>query len=94
VLGVYFGYLVYRSGSITVSISAHFFNNFVACVALYLNVNDDFIALAPDGKPTWPALLANFALFGVVFVAATYYFIMITRREDRNHNGTADDSGE
>ena len=83
VLGVYFGYLVYRSGSITVSISAHFFNNFVACVALYLNVNDDFIALAPDGKPTWPALLANFALFGVVFVAATYYFIMITRREDR-----------
>jgi membrane protease YdiL (CAAX protease family) len=83
VLGIYFGYLVYRSGSIAVSISAHFFNNFVACVAIYLNVNDDFIALAPNGSPTWPVLLANFALFGVVFVAATYYFIVITRREDR-----------
>ena len=83
VLGVFFGYLVYRSGNITVSISAHFFNNFVACVALYLNVNDDFIALAPSGAWSWPVLLANFALFGLVFVAATYYFVMITRREDR-----------
>jgi len=82
-LGVYFGYLVYRSGSITVSISAHFFNNFVACVALYLNVDDDFIALAPSGPWTWPILLGNFALFGLVFVGATYYFIVITRRQDR-----------
>ncbi len=84
ILGVYFGYLVYRSGSITVSISAHFFNNFIACVALYLNVDDDFIALAPSGQWTWPILLGNFTLFGLVFVAATYYFIVITRRQDRH----------
>jgi len=82
VLGVYFGYMVYRSGSLGVAISAHFFNNFVACLALYLNVNDDFIALAPTGNWTWPVLLGNFALFALVFLAATYYFMMITR--DRN----------
>jgi uncharacterized protein len=82
VLGVYFGYLVFRSGSIGVAISAHFFNNFVACVALYLNVNDDFIALAPTGKWTWPILIGNFALFALVFLAATYYFIQITRHQD------------
>lgn len=83
VLGVYFGYLVYRSGSITVSISAHFFNNFIACVALFLNVDDDFIMLAPSGHASWPILFGNFVLFGLVFVGATYYFIMITRRQDR-----------
>jgi len=83
VLGMYFGYLVYRSGNLTVAISAHFFNNFVACIALYMNVDDDFIALAPSGSWTWSILLGNFALFGLVFVAATYYFIIITRRQDR-----------
>ncbi len=83
VLGVYFGYLVYRSGNLTLAVSVHFFNNFVACVALYLNVDDDFIALAPSGTWTWPILLGNFALFGLVFVAATYYFIVRTRLQDR-----------
>jgi membrane protease YdiL (CAAX protease family) len=84
VLGAYFGFMVYRSGSLPVAISAHFFNNFVACVALYLNVNDDFIALAPTSDWTWPILLGNFALFALVFVAATYYFVQITRPPDRH----------
>lgn len=83
VLGVYFGLMVYRSGNLTVAISAHFFNNFVACVAMYLNVDEDFIALAPTSSWTWPILLGNFALFALVFVAATYYFIIVTRHRDR-----------
>jgi uncharacterized protein len=83
VLGVYFGYMVYRSGNLSVAISAHFFNNFIACLALYLNVDDDFIALAPTGKWTWPILMGNFALFALVFFAATYYFVIITRDRDR-----------
>jgi len=82
-LGVYFGYLVHRSRNLTVAISAHFFNNFIACIALYLHVNDDFIVLAPSGTWTWPILLGNFALFGLVFVAATYYFIELTRHKNQ-----------
>lgn len=81
VLGVFFGYLVYRSANLTVAISAHFFNNFVATVALFMHVDDDFIALAPSGGWTGAILLANFALFALVFVAATYYFISVTRQQ-------------
>ncbi len=77
-LGAYFGFIVYRSNNITLSMSAHFFNNFVACAAVYLNFSDDFVAVAPSGHPTSAAVLVNFAVFTVVFVAATYYFIRMT----------------
>ncbi|MDH4069417.1 MAG: CPBP family intramembrane metalloprotease, partial [Ignavibacteria bacterium] len=33
VLGIYFGYLVYRSRGLTLAIVAHFANNFLACLA-------------------------------------------------------------
>ncbi|HET6273232.1 MAG TPA: CPBP family intramembrane glutamic endopeptidase, partial [Bacteroidota bacterium] len=78
ILGCYLGYIVYRSQNITVAISAHFFNNFVACVAAYLQVDDDFVALAPSGAASPALLVANYLLFGVVFLAATYYFVQVT----------------
>ena len=77
-LGTFFGYLVYRSQNVSIAISAHFFNNFVACAASYTNVRDDFIALAPSTQATGPLLLANTALFLLVFVGATYYFVKVT----------------
>jgi hypothetical protein len=79
-LGAYFGFIVYRSQNISLSISAHFFNNFIACVAAYLQLSDDFVALAPGRTPSTLLILLNFVLFGMVFVAATYYFIRITER--------------
>lgn len=81
-LGIYFGYIVYRSGNITLAIIAHFFNNFIACSALYLKLDDDFVALAPSGQAGPGLALANFALFLVVFVAATYYFIQLTQEKE------------
>ena len=81
-LGVYFGFIVYRSGNITLSMSAHFFNNFVACSAVYLRLDDNFVALAPDAIPTLKLALSNFAIFSVVFVAATLYFIKSTGHDD------------
>ncbi len=77
-LGAFFGFLVYRSANLTVAMSAHFFNNFVACAAMYMQLDDDFVAVAPGGNVTPADLLLNFSLFGVVFVAATYYFIRVT----------------
>jgi len=82
VLGVYFGFIVYRSGNITLSMSAHFFNNFIACAAVYLRLDDNFVALAPDAAPTLKLAALNFALFAVVFVAATLYFINSTGHEE------------
>ena len=78
VLGVYFGFIVYRSQNITVAISAHFFNNFVACTAVYLQLNDDFVAIAPHRAPTSSLMFSNTIVFGVVFLVATYYFIRVT----------------
>ncbi len=81
-LGIYFGFIVYRSRSIVVAIAAHFFNNFVACVAIYLQLDDDFVAIAPGSTPTAQMILGNFALFTLVFVGATYYFIHMTSEKE------------
>ncbi len=77
-LGAYFGYLVYRSRNLAISVSVHFFNNFLACAAAFMAVPDDFIALSPGSQITGPLLLANTAVFFVVFVASTYYFMRVT----------------
>ncbi len=81
-LGVYFGFIVYRSGNITLSMSAHFFNNFVACSAVYLRLDDNFVALDPGAAPTLTLAASNFALFTLVFVAATLYFVRNTRHDE------------
>jgi hypothetical protein len=80
-LGVFFGYVVYRSRSLLLAITAHFFNNFVACTALYLNLDDDFIVLHPEGGASAGMLLANFVFFALVFAAATIVFFLMTRKE-------------
>ncbi|HUI11173.1 MAG TPA: CPBP family intramembrane glutamic endopeptidase [Bacteroidota bacterium] len=77
-LGVYFGFIVYRSGNITLSMSAHFFNNFVACAAMYLHLDDNFVAVSPSSAPTLTLAAWNFAGFAVVFCAATLYFVHST----------------
>jgi hypothetical protein len=77
-LGIFFGYVVYRSQNITLAISAHFFNNFLACTAVFLNLRDDFVAIAPQGNPPSGIILLNSALFLVVFLGATLYFIRLT----------------
>lgn len=80
-LGIFFGYVVYRSGSLLLAVTAHFFNNFIACTALYLRYDDDFIVLKPEGGASTDMLVANFLFFAVVFAASTYGFIMLTRKE-------------
>ena len=86
-LGVYFGFIVYRAGNITLSMSAHFFNNFIACSATYLRLDDNFVAVAPGAAPTLKLAAANFALFAVVFVAATLYFIHSTATDESDESG-------
>jgi membrane protease YdiL (CAAX protease family) len=79
VLGSYFGFIVYRSQNIVVAISTHFFNNFLACTAAYLQLSDDFVAIAPQRAPTASLMLMNSAIFAVVFILATYYFVRVTK---------------
>lgn len=78
VLGIYFGFVVYRTQNIITSMAAHFFNNFLACLAVYLQLKDDFIAIAPMSEPSTTILTVNFVACAVVFIAATYYLIRST----------------
>lgn len=81
-LGVFFGWLVYRSDNLTIAIAAHFFNNFIACTAIYLQMGEDFIVLAPGGGATPAVVLANFVLFALVFLGAIMYFAVLTRPKE------------
>ena len=79
ILGIYFGFVVVRTQNITVAMAAHFFNNFLACVAMYMQLDEDFVVVSPTGGATAGAMAANFTLFCVVFLAATLYLVYRTR---------------
>lgn len=79
VLGVAFGLIVYRSGNLILAMLAHFLNNFLASVALYFNIDEDFLMTAPGGGATAEAAVLNTVVFALVFVGAMYYFVRITR---------------
>jgi membrane protease YdiL (CAAX protease family) len=83
-LGVFFGYLVYRSGNIMLAVAAHFFNNFIACTASYLRLKDDFVVLAPDQSPSLGLIIINTSFFGMVFLFSLLYFIRITHSEQND----------
>jgi membrane protease YdiL (CAAX protease family) len=78
VLGVYLGFLTLRSGSVWVSIGAHFVNNFFACVTFYLHLSDDYVVTGDAAVMSTSALLATFWFFGVLFLISNLYFIKIT----------------
>ena len=78
VLGMYLGFLTMRSGSIWISVLAHFFNNAVATVALYLNFNEDAIATGDPTKMGWMEMTSSFILFGGIFALSTYLFLRLT----------------
>jgi len=85
-LGVYFGYLVYRTQNILPAIAAHFFNNFLACLAVYLGVDENFIALSPGDRLDPGTIALTVAVSTAVFGAATYLLIRRTspRQLDRS----------
>lgn len=77
-LGLYLGYLVYRSGSLWVSVAAHFYNNAIACVAVYLGMDDDFLVPGKAETLEPGTMLLTFLAFSVVFFLSTYYFVRST----------------
>jgi len=73
-LGVFFGYIVYRSQNITLAMVAHFLNNFLTSCSVYFGLGDDYLAFASGDASRPDAVLANSAIGALIFVAATYYF--------------------
>jgi len=79
VIGIYLGFLTMRTGSVWVSVVAHFFNNLLACVALYLKIDDDYVVLGKSGEMTAGVLLLTFWIFGIIFLLSMIYFLKITK---------------
>jgi hypothetical protein len=79
-LGVFFGFLVYCTQNITLAMVAHFLNNFLACMALYFGIDEDFLAMNLFGRAGAGAIAANTALFALVFLGVMYYFVRMNRR--------------
>jgi membrane protease YdiL (CAAX protease family) len=83
-LGIYFGYIVQRTGNLSLAIAAHFFNNFFACIAVYLSLDEDFVAMAPTGDAPSLLILVNSALFLVAFVLSAGLFHRMTAKPARD----------
>jgi membrane protease YdiL (CAAX protease family) len=73
-LGIYFGYIVYKSDSILVAIIAHFFNNAVAVLASYFHIDDEMVGTLASGTVTIPVILGNFVVFSVIAAVSTIAF--------------------
>ncbi len=78
-LGIYFGFLVYHSGSTLTSIVAHFANNLFAVIAAFFNA-DESLLLAGEA-PHLPVSTVVYALvgFGSLFLLSTLAFLRSTR---------------
>jgi membrane protease YdiL (CAAX protease family) len=70
-LGIVFGLIVYRSGNLTLAMIAHFLNNFLASLALYYNIDEDFLMTAPEGGARLG--LHWYVVFAVVGQCTTLY---------------------
>jgi membrane protease YdiL (CAAX protease family) len=80
ILGIFFGYLFYRTGNLTLAIAAHFFNNLIACLAVYLSLEEDFVAISPAGQAPLLLILVNSMLFLLLFFLSFRWFLKMTAK--------------
>jgi membrane protease YdiL (CAAX protease family) len=79
ILGVYLGFLAYRANSVWVSVVAHFVNNLLATLAVYLGLGEDTLVTGDPGDMSLGTLMMTFWFSGVIFLLSTYYFLHLTR---------------
>jgi membrane protease YdiL (CAAX protease family) len=80
VLGVYLGFLVYRSNSILTSIVAHFANNLFAVVSIFFNSDEGIFFHDETAVPSASMIFQIVVGFGVIFSVSMYAFVKLTRR--------------
>ncbi|HLB00929.1 MAG TPA: CPBP family intramembrane glutamic endopeptidase, partial [Bacteroidota bacterium] len=83
-LGLYLGFLAYRSGSVWVSSTAHFFNNFVAVTAFNVGMGTDAVVTGDPNAMPFGMLMATFWFSAVIFLLSTYYFFHLTMDRARD----------
>ncbi len=78
VLGFYFGFAVYKSNSILVSMVLHFTNNFISVILFFIIGNEDLINSNVKGDVDLSSSLSVFVLLlalfiGILFLINWYY---------------------
>jgi len=81
-LGAYLGFLVMRTNSLPVSMAAHFYNNAFACIAIYMGKRETYLVTGDPEMLSDIELVSTLAIFFVVFLLSTYYFIRVTKSSD------------
>jgi membrane protease YdiL (CAAX protease family) len=81
VLGVYFGFLVFRSGSLLTSIAGHFANNLFAVLGVFYYGQDSMLVGDVSSGVSTEFLLLITVGCGGVFFLSTYAFVMLTRNQ-------------
>lgn len=74
-LGVFFGYVVHLSHNTVLAIVAHFLNNFLASLAGYFHVDENYLLFGAGDSVGGQAILLNTVVSAVIFAAATYMFV-------------------
>lgn len=80
VLGIYLGFLVFRSDSILTSIVAHFANNLFAVVSIFFNSDEGILFHGGSSGLSVSAISWTVAGFGAIFVLSTYAFARLAPR--------------
>lgn len=80
VLGMYFGFLVYRSNSILVSIAAHFFNNFTSVLAVFLKIGDNAFIEGTSSEMNPLILIPSLIFLIAIFLYSFLVFLRVTQQ--------------
>jgi membrane protease YdiL (CAAX protease family) len=84
-LGVFFGLLRYRSQSLLLPISAHFFNNLMAVLASYYGLQEENLLAAAQTTVDIPAMLFELVLFAALFFLSFVVYLRLTHDVSRGN---------
>jgi uncharacterized protein len=86
-LGVFFGLLRYRSQSLLVPMTAHFFNNLMAVLASFYGLQDDNLIEAAQTTSSTAVMLFELIGFGLLFFFTFVLYLRVTHDIARQNQG-------
>ena len=75
ILGFYFGFAAYKTGSLVVPIILHFINNFSAVLLFYIIGDEDIISSNPTGTGIAMNDILYFIIFLLLFLVTLYFIV-------------------
>jgi membrane protease YdiL (CAAX protease family) len=84
-LGVFFGLLRYRSQSLLVPVAAHFFNNLMAVLASFYDLQDDNLIAATQTTASTPVMIFELIGFALLFFLTFVLYLRLTHDISRRN---------